>query len=82
MIAVHGLSKRIGPRPIVDGVDFEAANGRITGLLGPRSNAHGPNEFLHIETGKRLTSCVAKVLEDHFNRDTRAEEPVRKAAAS
>ena len=34
----------------------------ITGLLGPKSNAHGPNEFLHIETGKRLTCCVADVL--------------------
>ena len=36
--------------------------------LGPKSNAHGPNEFLHIETGKRLTCCVAQVLEDHFER--------------
>jgi di/tripeptidase len=36
--------------------------------LGPKSNAHGPNEFLHIETGKRVTCCVAQVLEDHFNR--------------
>lgn len=36
----------------------------VTGLLGPKSNAHGPNEFLHIETGKRLTCCVASVLAD------------------
>ena len=34
----------------------------VTGVLGPASNAHGPNEFLHIETGKRLTACVADVL--------------------
>jgi di/tripeptidase len=37
----------------------------ITGLLGPKSNAHGPNEFLEISTGKRLTACVADVLADH-----------------
>jgi acetylornithine deacetylase/succinyl-diaminopimelate desuccinylase-like protein len=40
----------------------------VTGLLGPNSNAHGPNEFLHIEKGKKLTCCVAQVLEDHFKR--------------
>ena len=51
------------------GEKFPDAQFLITGLLGPKSNAHGPNEFLHIETGKRLTSCVAQVLEDHFNRE-------------
>jgi acetylornithine deacetylase/succinyl-diaminopimelate desuccinylase-like protein len=50
------------------GEKFPEAQFLITGLLGPKSNAHGPNEFLHIETGKRLTSCVAQVLKDHFNR--------------
>ncbi|MDH3619610.1 MAG: M20 family metallopeptidase [Gammaproteobacteria bacterium] len=50
------------------GERFPEAQFLITGLLGPKSNAHGPNEFLHIETGKRLTCCVAQVLEDHFNR--------------
>jgi acetylornithine deacetylase/succinyl-diaminopimelate desuccinylase-like protein len=50
------------------GETFPEAQFLITGLLGPKSNAHGPNEFLHIETGKRLTACVAQVLEDHFNR--------------
>jgi len=40
----------------------------VTGVLGPRSNAHGPNEFLHVETGKRLTACVAQVLADHARR--------------
>jgi acetylornithine deacetylase/succinyl-diaminopimelate desuccinylase-like protein len=48
------------------GETFPEAQFLVTGLLGPSSNAHGPNEFLHIETGKRLTSCVAQVLEDHF----------------
>jgi acetylornithine deacetylase/succinyl-diaminopimelate desuccinylase-like protein len=37
----------------------------ITGLLGPHSNAHGPNEFLHIPYAKKLTACVALVLADH-----------------
>ena len=50
------------------GEKFPEAQFLVTGLLGPNSNAHGPNEFLHIETGKRLTCCVAQVLEDHFNR--------------
>ena len=50
------------------GEKFPEAQFLVTGLLGPRSNAHGPNEFLHIATGKRLTTCVAQVLEDHFNR--------------
>ena len=40
----------------------------VTGVLGPQSNAHGPNEFLHIDTGKRLTACVARVLADHAGR--------------
>ena len=48
------------------GETFPDAQFLVTGLLGPSSNAHGPNEFLHIETGKRLTSCVAQVLEDHY----------------
>jgi acetylornithine deacetylase/succinyl-diaminopimelate desuccinylase-like protein len=50
------------------GERFPEAQFLITGLLGPKSNAHGPNEFLHIDTGKRLTCCVAQVLEDHFTR--------------
>lgn len=34
----------------------------ITGVLGPHANAHGPNEFLHIPTAKKLTAAVALVL--------------------
>jgi acetylornithine deacetylase/succinyl-diaminopimelate desuccinylase-like protein len=37
----------------------------VTGVLGPHSNAHGPNEFLHIPTGKRVTQVIAQVLADH-----------------
>lgn len=50
------------------GEKFPKAQFLVTGLLGPNSNAHGPNEFLHIETGKRLTSCVSQVLMDHYRR--------------
>jgi acetylornithine deacetylase/succinyl-diaminopimelate desuccinylase-like protein len=50
------------------GEKFPDAQFLVTGLLGPNSNAHGPNEFLHIETGKHLTSCVARVLMDHHVR--------------
>jgi acetylornithine deacetylase/succinyl-diaminopimelate desuccinylase-like protein len=46
------------------GAKFPKAQFLITGVLGPGSNAHGPNEFLHIPTGKRLTACVASVLAD------------------
>ena len=51
------------------GERFPRAQFLITGLLGPKSNAHGPNEFLHIATGKRVTACVARVLADHHRRD-------------
>ena len=37
----------------------------ITGVLGPHSNAHGPNEFLHLEYAEKLTACVSLVLADH-----------------
>jgi acetylornithine deacetylase/succinyl-diaminopimelate desuccinylase-like protein len=47
------------------GEKFPGAQFMVTGVLGPHSNAHGPNEFLHIPTGKRVTACVARVLADH-----------------
>lgn len=50
------------------GEKFPDAQFLITGVLGPGSNAHGPNEFLHVPTGKRLTACVARVLADHLGR--------------
>ena len=37
----------------------------VTGVLGPRSNAHGPNEFLHIPTAKKVTACIASILAEH-----------------
>jgi acetylornithine deacetylase/succinyl-diaminopimelate desuccinylase-like protein len=47
------------------GQRFPAAQFLITGVLGPHSNAHGPNEFLHIPYATRLTACVAQVLAAH-----------------
>ena len=50
------------------GKKFPRAQFVITGVLGPHSNAHGPNEFLHIPTGKRVTGAVAHILADHWTR--------------
>jgi acetylornithine deacetylase/succinyl-diaminopimelate desuccinylase-like protein len=47
------------------GEKFPRAQFLITGVLGPGSNAHGPNEFLHVPYAKRLTCCVAHVMADH-----------------
>jgi len=45
---------------------FPEAQFVITGVLGPESNAHGPNEFLHIGLGKKVTGCVASIVADHY----------------
>jgi len=50
------------------GEAFPEAQFMITGVLGPNSNAHGPNEFLHIPYARKLTSCVAQIIVDHFRR--------------
>jgi len=47
------------------GAKFPNTQFFITGVLGPHSNAHGPNEFLHVEYAKKLTACVSLVLADH-----------------
>ena len=44
---------------------FPAAQMMVCGVLGPKSNAHGPNEFLHVPYGKRLTAAVAQVMAAH-----------------
>jgi acetylornithine deacetylase/succinyl-diaminopimelate desuccinylase-like protein len=50
------------------GEKFPEAQFLITGVLGPGSNAHGPNEYLHVPTCKKLTCCVALVLAAHAAR--------------
>src|SRR5690606_41303640 len=55
------------------GEKFPGAQFMITGVLGPHSNAHGPNEFLHIDMGKRVTACVAHVIAAHQAASARGE---------
>ncbi|MBB5942623.1 MULTISPECIES: M20 family metallopeptidase [Xanthomonas] len=55
------------------GEKFPGAQFMITGVLGPHSNAHGPNEFLHIPMGKRVTACVSRVIAAHHAASLRGE---------
>ncbi len=41
---------------------FPTSQMMVCGVLGPRSNAHGPNEFLHVPYAKKLTAAVAQVI--------------------
>ena len=41
---------------------FPTSQMMVCGVLGPRSNAHGPNEFLHVPCAKKLTAAVAEVI--------------------
>jgi acetylornithine deacetylase/succinyl-diaminopimelate desuccinylase-like protein len=51
------------------GAQFPTTQFLITGVLGPQSNAHGPNEFLHLAYAEKLTQLVSRVLLDHALRD-------------
>tara|TARA_B100001750_G_C15485304_1_gene587927 strand:- start:201 stop:1607 length:1407 start_codon:yes stop_codon:yes gene_type:complete len=44
------------------GEKFPKAQFVITGVLGPGSNAHGPNEFLNIPFGKKLSACISSII--------------------
>src|SRR5436309_273013 len=48
------------------GERFPRAQFFITGTGGPGSNAHGPNEFLHVPYAQRLTACVADLIAAHY----------------
>ena len=50
------------------GARYPEAQFFITGVLGPGSNAHGPNEFLDLPMAKKLTLCVADVIAAHAQR--------------
>lgn len=54
------------------GDKFPDAQFVITGVLGPESNAHGPNEFLDLPTARRVAACVAQILHADVSR---APEP-------
>ncbi len=49
------------------GEKFPKAQFVITGVLGPNSNAHGPNEFIHVEYAKKLTACITDILANTKN---------------
>jgi acetylornithine deacetylase/succinyl-diaminopimelate desuccinylase-like protein len=53
------------------GEKFPQAQFVVTGVLGPHSNAHGPNEFLHIPTAERISVVIAQVLADHYAQATK-----------
>jgi len=50
------------------GEKFPGTQFVVTGVLGPNSNAHGPNEFLHIGMAKKLSASIADILADHAKR--------------
>lgn len=63
-VAFHGEGGSI-PFMGMLGKMFPKAQLLITGVLGPNSNAHGPNEFLDIAYAKKITSCVVSILAAH-----------------
>jgi acetylornithine deacetylase/succinyl-diaminopimelate desuccinylase-like protein len=68
----EGMSMGVGgtiPFMAMLGERFPATQFLVTGVLGPHSNAHGPNEFLHIDYAKRLTAAVAQVMARHVIRN-------------
>ena len=77
--AIHAASERHFARPAMFtglggsipfmamlGERFPRAQFFITGTGGPGSNAHGPNEFLHVPFAERLTACVADLIAAHY----------------
>jgi acetylornithine deacetylase/succinyl-diaminopimelate desuccinylase-like protein len=79
--AIDGASRRYYDKPAAAmgeggtipfmamlGKHFPDAQFLITGVLGPHSNAHGPNEFLHVPYAKKLNACVASVIAAHAAR--------------
>jgi len=63
-VAFHGEGGSI-PFMAMLGEKFPNTQFVVTGVLGPHSNAHGPNEFLHIPFAKKLSACIGVILADH-----------------
>jgi ABC-type uncharacterized transport system ATPase subunit len=61
-VVLQGVRKRFGSTEAVRGIDLAVPSGCLCGVLGPKSNAHGPNEFLHVPYAKKLTAAVAQVI--------------------
>lgn len=64
------------------GARYPQAQFLVTGVLGPQSNAHGPNEFLHLPTARRLTAALAQVLHDAADAEARLPARAQAAAAA
>ena len=47
---------------------FPEAQFVVTGVLGPGSNAHGPNEFLDLVAARKITGCLARIMAEHAHR--------------
>jgi acetylornithine deacetylase/succinyl-diaminopimelate desuccinylase-like protein len=47
---------------------FPEAQFVITGVLGPGSNAHGPNEYLDLVCARKVTGCLARIMASHSTR--------------
>ena len=54
---------------------FPSAQFVVSGVLGPTSNAHGPNEFLDVDFAKKVNTCIARVLADHQSAAARGSDP-------
>ena len=54
------------------GAKFPEAQFVVTGVLGPGSNAHGPNEYLHLPAARHLTAAIAMIIDAHARRVTAA----------
>jgi len=63
-VAFHGEGGSI-PFMAMLGAKFPGTQFVVAGVLGPHSNAHGPNEFLHIPFAKKLSAAIAQILADH-----------------
>jgi acetylornithine deacetylase/succinyl-diaminopimelate desuccinylase-like protein len=65
--AFHGEGGSI-PFMAMLGEKFPNTQFVVAGVLGPHSNAHGPNEFLHIPFAKKLSAAIAQIIADHATR--------------
>ena len=61
------------------GERFPDAQFAITGVLGPDANAHGPNEYLHLPTARKITLAIAEMLNAHA---TRADNCTSRSSAT
>lgn len=66
--AFNGIGGTIGIMELFDKY-FPNAQYFVSGVEGPGSNAHGPNESLHIPSAKKITCVLAQLLKEHCNKN-------------